>query len=279
MNHQLPETFVFSQTALSDWRDCKRRFQYRHIQQREYPALTTTDPLPFEEQLAAGEAFHHLVHQYFSGVDEDKLLASIQDEQLQTWWHAFKAHGITDLPSQRYAETLLTGSIGGYRILAKYDLIAVAPNERFVIMDWKTSANRPKSSWLMGRFQTVVYRYLAVQAGRYYNGNSPVQPEQVEMHYWFTNAPTEPEILRYSQQQYEADAQYLTDTIQAVAAEQDFPKVHEEERERTCRYCIYRSLCWERFRAGDLAAMDDDITEPSEITTHFDFDQIAEIEF
>ncbi len=67
----------------------------------------------------------------------------------------------------------------------QYDLLAVEPGERLVVVDWKAVLKRPSRANLARRLQTRVYRYLAVEGGAAFNGGQPPEPEQVEMIYWF----------------------------------------------------------------------------------------------
>lgn len=284
MRQTLPDDFVFSQTSLQDWKRCRRRFQLMHLERVAYPAPETADQLDFEAHQERGDQFHRLVHQHLTGIDADIVARQINDEQVQTWWENYLAHGLTDVPPQRYAEVSLAAPLGDYRLVAKYDLIAAQPGERIVIVDWKTAQHPPQPHTLENRMQTVVYRYLLVEAGAYYNGGQPVAPEQVEMIYWFANAPTQPVRLPYSSAQHQTDAAHLAAMVREIATERDFPKVPESDKERVCRFCNYRSLCWENVPAGLFAEMDaadttNEAADTDDVGFDIDLDQIAEIEF
>ncbi|MEO1440861.1 MAG: PD-(D/E)XK nuclease family protein [Chloroflexota bacterium] len=277
----LPADFQFSQTSLHDWQTCKRRFKYRYLDERAYPAPQTADQIEFEQHAQRGDTFHQLVHQHLVGIDENKLAAGITDAQVSGWWEQYLTHGLANIPQPRHAEVLLTAPIGDYRLLAKYDLIAVEPGKRAVIVDWKTSEFRPSRSTLERRMQTIVYRYLLVEAGAYYNDDQPIPLEQVEMVYWFANFPTQPEVLQYSAAQYHEDKTFLTNLVRDIAAESTFPLLPESDIDRVCRFCNYRSLCWENVTAGTLADMNALETESDteDFDVEIDLDQIAEIEF
>lgn len=271
--------FLFSQTSLQDWLQCKRRFRYLYLDNLAYPAPETADQIEFERHMEQGDQFHRLVHQHLVGIPAEVIRKRIEDAQVRAWWQNYLAGGLNGLPDKRFAEVTLTAPVGDYRLIAKYDLVAVAPGERVVIVDWKTAVNRPRAATLEQRIQTVVYRYLMVEAGAYYNGGIPLQPEQVEMVYWFTNFPAEPERLPYTTAQYQLDKALLGNLVREVATEQTFPKVDEIERERVCRFCNYRSLCWDDVNAGafaDMLMLDEDEADSS---FDIDLDQIAEIEF
>ncbi|MEO0561811.1 MAG: PD-(D/E)XK nuclease family protein [Chloroflexota bacterium] len=278
---KLPDDFVFSQSSLGSWERCRRLFLYRHIEGRAYPAPETADMLDFEQYRQRGERFHQSVHQYLSGVDPDRIAARLPDEQLQRWWGAFQAGALVGVPEKRYAETTLTATVAGYRLLAKYDLIAVDPAEkRIVIMDWKTTTREPNAAFMAKDVQTAVYRYLAVEAGAYYLDWSPVVPEQVEMVYWYPNFPGQAVRLPYDTAQHASDGARLTRLIEAASGATNYPRVDETQKDRVCRFCVYRNLCWDDVTAGPLAEL-----EGAEETAAADFDfdigldQVGEIEF
>jgi RecB family exonuclease len=167
--------------------------------------------------------------------------------------------------------------VGGHRLVAKYDLVAVEAGRRAVIVDWKTYRKRPRRRWLAERLQTRVYSYLLVRAGWHLNASRPLQPEQVAMIYWFSNFPADPERFSYDAAQYRADEVALSSLIEEIKGlgDGDFLLTTQEQR---CQYCPYRSLCQRGIRAGAF-----DEAEKSEIRDDFDIsldlEQIAEIEY
>jgi len=280
---ELPENFLFSQTSLQNWLTCQRRFELLYLRRLAYPAPETSDQLAYEVQMERGEAFHHLAHQDLVGIEREVLARRIDDEVIAGWWARYAASGLDELPERRYAEIELTAPLGGHRLVGKYDLLAVEAGEKMVIVDWKTSQKRPNRATLEARMQTLLYPYLLVEGGAYYNGGEPIAPEQVEMVYWFTNYPAQPERFGYDAAQHERTHERLVEIVGAIAAERAFPKVPETEKENICRFCNYRSLCWENVAAGALVEMFAGAAEDDNEADLFDFeidlDQIAEIEF
>ena len=72
-------------------------------------------------------------------------------------------------PQRQYPELTLSVPLGDHRLIAKFDLLAIEPGGRAVIVDWKTGQRRQGQSWLAGRLQTRVYRYVLAQAGAHLN--------------------------------------------------------------------------------------------------------------
>lgn len=278
----LPSDFQFSQGSLQDYVDCPRRFYLRYIRRLAWPAVISE---PIAEQEAhghAGQAFHRLVHQHLLGIvgKEPAMEGAslIIGDALSRWWRNYLQSPPADLPAARYPELGLSAALAGHRLVAQYDLIAVEPGKRAVIVDWKTTQRRPAPAWLARRLQTRVYRYLLARAGRHLNGGQEIAPEQITMIYWFAEFPQAPASFPYDSDQYVADETYLAHLIAEIARgeEADFPLTQAVER---CGFCLYRSLCARGVKAatGDEGAFDAEDAEPFVGT--FDFEQIAEIAF
>jgi hypothetical protein len=275
----LPTGFQFSQNNLQDYVDCPRRFELRYLLRCQWPALQSEPVLEMEHHLEQGSRFHQMAHQHTLGIPVDQLSILAQDPDLQRWWNnylhtaPFKA-----LTGQHLPEYTLTSSFANYRLIAKYDLVVIDPSQRAVIMDWKTSVRKPSRFNLKDRLQTRLYPFLLVEAGAYLNGNQPILPDQVEMIYWFTDFPDEPEHFVYSQVEYQSDRAYLLQLIQEIHDHKEGQYLFTASEKR-CLFCSYRSLCDRGSEAGDWQKQAEEETEQSsQNSLDIDFYQIGEIE-
>lgn len=274
----LPDDFAFSQNNLQDYADCPRRFELRHIQRLEWPALQSEPVIELERRAEMGRRFHEMVQQSVLGIPPEKIAASVSDPELAAWWDEFtRSSVLLNLPGLRRAEYTLSMPFEGYRLVAKYDLLSLDPGSRAVIVDWKTS-NRPLlATYLANRLQTRVYPFLLATAGAALNQRQPVRPDQLEMIYWFTADPPNPVHFQYNDRQAAADREYLAGLVREIAAHPpgSFPMTPDEKK---CAYCVYRSLCDRGLRAGTTP---DDLEElgDSAISVEIPFEQIGEIEF
>ena len=234
--------FQFSQSSLQDYVDCQRRFQLRYLTRQAWPAVEVEPIFDKENFLRQGAIFHRMAQQHILGLPAERVLAANADPELHRWWGNFIDSGLDGLPETRYPEKLLSILLAGEPLIAKYDLIAVEPGGRAIIVDWKTSRKKPPRSWLANRLQTRIYRYLMVRAGASLNGGEPFAPEQIEMVYWFTNFPDQAETFAYDGAMVAEDEAFLADLISTIVAQDDdtFPLSADERR---CRFCQYRSLC------------------------------------
>ncbi len=295
---KLPSDFQFSQASLQAFVDCPQRFYLRYVQGLVWPAVEAEPVEVHERRMELGQHFHRMVHQHLVGVDAARIAQMANEPELEQWWRNYQSYqpATALLPKsdenqashETFPEVTLSAALAGYRLLAKYDLIAIRAGEQeadrlAVIFDWKTSRHRPRRATLAATLQTRVYRYLLVRAGGYINDNVAVRADQVEMIYWFAEFPESPERFPYDAAQYQADEAYLQGLIQRIEA---LPSeaIQMTDDVRTCRYCPYRSYCDRGQRAGELSELDAELelaTEEVETEALFDFDfeQIAEIEF
>jgi CRISPR/Cas system-associated exonuclease Cas4 (RecB family) len=278
----LPRDFQFSQNSLQDYVDCPRRFQLRYLLRQPWPAVPSEPVAEYERILELAQRFHKLAQRHNSGagLSEAQLSQSVDDDDLRRWWRNYLSSPPPRLPTgARHPEIVLTAPVGGYRMVARYDLLALDPGRRAVIVDWKTNRRRPSSAALTARMQTRVYRSVLVEAGTALNGGAELAPEQVTMIYWFAEHPADPEILPYDSAQYEADAAYLADLVSRIAAraaaeEEEWPLTPDESQ---CRFCTYRSLCDRGVLPGPLAELDTD--QALELSLEFEFEELDEIEY
>lgn len=293
---RLPDTFAFSQSSLQAYQDCPRRFWLAYVEQLPWPAVEAAPVQDHEQLMRLGAAFHRLVERVEIGLDPALLAASLPPP-LDAWFAAYQAHRPAHLPeAHKEVERILSVPFGlegrpdspeqGFRLAAKYDLIAADPEGRVVIVDWKTSRRRPEPATLRQRLQSLIYPYVLVEASPSLPWG-PVQPEQVEMLYWFTAAPEQPIRFRYDGSQHQENQRRLQQLLAEILAGQrpaDFPKVPDTEanRRRFCQFCVYRSRCNRGTAAGDLDDVEDmedffavDVTAALEFT----LDDVAELAF
>lgn len=278
---------TLSQSSLQDYVDCARRFQLRYIERLSYPAVESEPALENEKHLQEGEYFHRLVQQHLIGIPSEQISKLANTPNLQRWWENFlndkDLRGLREAPPKQseegrdlgglYPEATLSAPLGNYRLVAKYDLIAIADGKA-VIYDWKTYRRRPRNEWLSARMQTRVYRALLVHAGAHLNGGQPFTPEQVEMVYWFSDFPDDPARFAYTSTGYKRDWDTLVKLAEEIHNASSYPLTDDRAK---CSYCPYRSYCDRGVSAGDLDQAEAE-TEAEEL---FDvnFEQIGEIAF
>jgi CRISPR/Cas system-associated exonuclease Cas4 (RecB family) len=267
---------TLSQSSLQDYVDCPRRFQLRYIERLSYPAIESEPTLENEKHQQEGEYFHRLVQQYLIGIPAEQITKLANTVNLQRWWENFAAN--PDFRSFKnfgslLPEVTLSAPLGNYRLLAKYDLIAIESGKA-TIYDWKTYRKRPRNEFLSARMQTRVYRALLVHAAAHLNNGQPFEPEQVEMIYWFADFPNEPARFTYTSAQYKRDWDALLKLADEIHSASSYPLTDDATK---CTYCPYRSYCDRGVRAGDADQAEAEME--AEESFNVNFEQIGEIAF
>jgi len=274
----VPNDFQFSQQNLQDYMDCPRRFELKYIQKLAWPAIQNEPVLEIERHLLMGSHFHNMIHQYVLGLPPETIASQLNDLDLMRWWNNFLSHDpLSNLPLQRFAEQTLSMPFLGYRIVGKFDLIAVKPEREIVIVDWKTSRTRLPHSFLSARLQTILYPFLFVRAGIHFNDRLPINPDLVRMIYWFTDFPAEMVVFPYNQEEFNHAQEYLNTMINRIIEKGSggYPLTQDE---KLCQFCKYRSFC----NRGSIAGHNADFSETIENQLSgfcIDFEQIGEIAF
>lgn len=276
MKTQTFQLITLSQSSLQDYLDCPRRFKLRYLDRLSYPAVETEPALENEKHQQEGEYFHRLVQQHLIGIPAEQISRFANTTNLQRWWENFQKSGTVIGPrasANLYPEATLSAPLGHFRLLAKYDLIALVDGKA-AIYDWKTHRKRPRNEWLSRRMQTRVYPALLVTAGAHLNAGKAIEPEQVEMVYWFADFPDEPARFPYSSAQFKRDWDSLLKLSDEIAAASSYPLTDHRQR---CLFCTYRSYCERGIQAGDLEQAEAEME--AEELFDVDFEQIGEIAF
>jgi hypothetical protein len=240
----LPAGFMFSQHSLSTYQRCQRRFWLRYVDRQPWPAPQDAEPAQLERQLARGRTLHLWLARQQVGVDMAPSVAAHPDAELRAWWEAAQRFPWNELPTDYVeAEAPIIVPLGAYRLYARYDLLAVGRDGSAVIVDWKTLQARPSERILRQRWQTRIYLYTALAGqGAVWAAGRPIDPALVRLIYWFTSFPDEPGIIDYSAAAYQRDHQELSALVNEIASKPPADFMLTEDL-RTCRGCLYRTLC------------------------------------
>lgn len=277
--------FEFSQGSLQDFVECPRRFQLKYVLRQAWPAVEVEPALDYEVHNKHGREFHQIVERYFlmGGTGEEafepELLGRHLREPVRRWWEAFLHEPPLNLPEQlRLPEQRLTVRLGEHRLVAVFDLLAVNPGERLVIVDWKTGRFRPKRREdVLRRLQTRVYPLVCVLAAERFFGG-PIEPSRITMVYWYAEEPDQPYVLYYDDVQFSEDRRYVMELIERVVGFQGVEDVWPlTEDERLCRFCAYRSLCGRGVEAGPLDELAVDMMDFRDV--EIDVLGVSEVEF
>ncbi len=231
-----------------------------------------------------GATFHRLIHQHRLGIPRRASCQAGGDDVVR-WPNGGRPISRPRRPTcprQQYPELALSVPLGEHRLIAKFDLVAVEPGRRAVIVDWKTS-RKQAANWLQARLQTRVYRYVLAQAGsspeRRRADRPGADPDGLLVR-GGPGAPRDPAVRCDAARPRTGATWRAWRRRSHGPGDDDFPKTEDVRR---CRFCPYRSLCNRGIEAGLLSeedAEDDGEPEPEfDWDRGVDFEQIAEIAF
>jgi hypothetical protein len=241
---RLPPDFQFSQSSLSDFNDCARRFQLRYGERLDWPAPLAEPIQTLEEDARLGAAFHLMLERYYLNLP----LPSPRFPKLKTWWEAFRrTERLLNLPDgTRKPEAVYSIPFAGARLLARFDLVCIDPGREVVIVDWKTG--KPPNAGieaLRARMQTRVYFTVAREALKAEFGGE-IPPDALSFVYWFAGDPDHPVRLTLPDEQtYREYADQIAATVgkvqDLIASDTEIWPLTEDLRR--CTMCNYRSFC------------------------------------
>ena len=246
-----------SQSALSAFARCERRFYLRYVRRLEWPAPLTGSEQEWERSLRRGERFHLLVQQDALGLPADEIVRASGDAELAAWWERYRRHPPPPPEGPRialHAELELEVSLaGGRRLVARFDRLEVSGGPggaRLDIVDWKTGAPAPRER-LERSWQTSVYRFVALEAAPSL-APGPVAAEGIRFVYWQSALPERPVVLHYDGEQHEEARRRIESSAAQIEeglekGEEAFPRTEDIG---ACRHCPYRSYCARGREAG-----------------------------
>jgi CRISPR/Cas system-associated exonuclease Cas4 (RecB family) len=241
-----------SQSALSSFARCRRRFYLRFVRRLEWPAPLTGSEQDWERSLRRGEELHLFIQQAALGMDVDDLVREAGDDQLARWWDSVVEYPPPQPDGKIHTEIELMVPLGiplgAHRLVARFDRLIVVDAEagpRIHIVDWKTGKPMPASR-LERSWQTTVYRFVAVEASaQLTSSGSQVPPAHIGFTYWQAEAPETPLRFAYDEAAHEAGRERITAAVGDIEqrlsdGEDGFERTTDLE---ACRHCPYRSYC------------------------------------
>ena len=271
----------YSAHSLQAYVDCARRFELSYLEELKWPAVESEPLLQSERHMTDGRRFHEMVHRDTLGIPVP-VPDGGKDPDISRWWNNYMVQRPADIAGKRFAEKTLVGTIGSSTLVATCDLIVISDASaaggvprRARIFDWKTWRRRHTRPWLADRLQTRIYPYLLVQSGAALTNGEPLTADEIEMVYWYSDFPANPEVFAYNETQFREDEAYLGGLIDEILSREagTFDLTTEEKQ---CMYCVYRSFC---DRGGVAGYLEDGDLEGEAISQLGDLDDYEAIAF
>ncbi len=250
--------FKFSQSSLTTFKQCRRRFLLRYLQHVQWPAPLTDHLSEWEQAIQRGLSFHQLILQESLGLHVEAAIDKSDDPLLQTWWDNWRRQA-PDMPrGELFSETILSVPCGERRLVAKFDRVIFAEDGRVLIFDWKTGRRKPQQAEYVENWQTLVYRFVVVEAGALLTGGHPVDPANVSLIYWHAQYPQALQPIIYSAVEHEAARNRLMQKVAEIEGLPDEAAYAKTEDLMECRRCEYHTYCERVSPRGEDWDIDED---------------------
>lgn len=231
---------IFSRYKLTTFLACQRRFQLRYVHEMPWPVEPADEA--WREASRRGRIFHRLLHRHFLDLPVDEPVAD--DLTLQRWWQTFQEQGPSIPFGKRRPEETLTVPIDDHLLSGRFDLLVLS-GERAHIFDWKTEGRPRGAAAMRDDWQTVLYLALLVEGGRaLWPGGRPLDPKNVDLTYWFVQAPQAVVTIGYSSEAHAQNWQRLTDLVRRIdgrLAEDSVWQLTDDWEE--CGRCDFQIFC------------------------------------
>ena len=259
------EELYFSQSALSIFNNCRRRFRYRYLDGLYWPAEWGMSE-EIKNDLKLGRQFHLLAERYYSQTLGETVLSS--NQLLQSWLDRLKSFSAAK--NVVAAEQELRLKKGNLKLLAKYDLLKYNQQaKKFIIYDWKTDKKSLYEKDIENSMQSRFYLYLLFEAGYDYFAADYDLKKRPELIYWNPRYPKQSLKIKYNKNNFKKDKAYFQKLISEILNEEKFPLTDNLKK---CRFCEYRPIC-----RGEKPENKELIEE--DLDLNLDWEAVEEIEF
>jgi len=147
--------------------------------------------------LQQGQLFHRMVQQQLVGLPVEKLARLAVTPDLARWWENYLGYDLKINGYARHPELVLSAPIGTYRLLQNMICSRLCPVRKPSSSTGKRPTNVPgMNGWLPG-CRPGLPGFTGSRPGQYLTGGKAIQPEQVEMIYWYADFPSEPARFPY----------------------------------------------------------------------------------
>jgi hypothetical protein len=239
--------------------------------------------IAYEHMVEQDALFHKIILQHLNGIHEGSVAQSLKgNEEAMQWWNNFlhsRKDGFLRMISgkdvRRFEELTLSIPMGEFRLLDKYDLLLILPEGKAQILQWMTGKANPERRILENRVHTRVAPFVLTGAYPNLMGGKQIDPDKIELIYWFADQPDQPETFSYSQSKYQEDEQYLSSLTGSIKRKEEpvFPLTPDVRR---CLFCTYRSFCDRGTKPGEFEDWMDWLVTGSADADIPDYNQMSE---
>lgn len=228
------KNFLYTQSSLGVFMQCPLKFRYRYFE-----GLYGSEKEELKESFEKGSRFHLLAERYFKGIDIEGEY--IEDGELKELFENLKENYPLREEYRYFSEFEIRERTKNIRLMARYDLIIIKPNNRVEIVDFKTNRRRLSKEGIEGSLQTKIYLYLLKENFKSVFGNMR-KIKNLNMVYYQTEYPGKNLEVKYDEKAHRENMEFLKETLENIDGF-DF-LAYKKKRVDHCGNCEFKIFCW-----------------------------------
>jgi hypothetical protein len=213
---------------------CPLKFRYRYFE-----GLYGAENGDLKESFQKGSRFHLLAERYFKGIHVEEEY--IEDSELRGHFEKLKENYPLRDDWIYFSEYDIRERTKKIRLMARYDLIIIKPNNRVEIVDFKTNRRRFSQEDIEGSLQTKIYLYLLKENFKFVFENIR-KIKKLDMIYYQTEYPEENLVIKYDDEDHEKSREKLEEIIENIG-DFDFT-TYQKKKVIHCEKCEFKIFCW-----------------------------------
>lgn len=226
--------FLYTQSSLSTFEACAYKFKLRYFE-----GLYWSESEDQRESFRRGNEFHLLAERYYMGL-ESTLKLDVEDELLNELEILKENHPLKE-GWKYFPEFEIRQNEDGIKLLGRYDLIMVNPQNKIQIIDFKTNKKKLEENYLENTLQTKIYLFLLWENYNLILENAR-KIRVLEMNYYQIKYEKEQISIKYNKEKHELNKEFIKSKIKKIE-EYDFENV-EKQRVKHCNVCEFKKKCW-----------------------------------
>lgn len=226
--------FLYTQSSLSTFKACPYKFKLRYFQ-----GLYWSEDDEVRESFRRGNEFHLLAERYYMGLPVES--AGIADKKLLEDLEKLKTIHPLKEGWKHFPEFEIRFNKEGIRLLGRYDLILVKPQNKIQIIDFKTNKKKLHEKEMEDNLQTRIYLFLLWENYNLILENAR-KIRNLEMIYYQTEHPEEEIFIKYDEKKHGENKKKIKKTMEEI---EGFPFAKlEKTRVKHCGVCEFQKICW-----------------------------------
>jgi len=226
--------FLYTQSSLSVFEACPYKFKLRYFQ-----GLYWSEDEATRESFARGNEFHLLAERYYRRISQEKSEGT-EESLVEDLSRLKETYPLKD-GWKYFPEFDIRYNKEGVRLLGRYDLILVKPQNKIQIIDFKTNKKKLDEKIMEEALQTRIYLFLLWENYNLILENAR-KIRSLEMIYYQTEYPKEQIIIKYDEKKHDENRKKIKKIMKEIESF-SFAKV-EKTRVNHCNVCEFRKICW-----------------------------------